>query len=239
MDRICETNIQTAITEDQRVLRHFEEEAKKYDEIILTLIPNYQKMVEMLVSILPFAREDSFTVIDLGCGTGTISREIKNTFPNIELTCVDISKNMLDIASAKNGSDTILIQADFNRFEFSHSYDVIVSSLALHHLESDEDKLAFYKKIYSALNSGGIFVNIDVVTSSDALLQQTYMDRWKEFMVSNTSFWEVENKWLPNYYAEDRPVPLTRHLAMLTDAGFEMVDVVYKYYNYAVYCAKK
>jgi tRNA (cmo5U34)-methyltransferase len=87
----------------QRIIDHFEQEAKEYDEIILTLIPNYTQMVEVLVSILPFTQDQTFSVIDLGCGTGTISREIKNTFPNINLTCMDIAKNMLDIASAKNG----------------------------------------------------------------------------------------------------------------------------------------
>lgn len=58
-------------------------------------------------------------------------------------------------------------------------------------------------------------------------------------MVNNTSIDEVENRWLPNYYAEDRPVSLLRHLEMLKETGFSMVDVVYKYYNYAVYCARK
>lgn len=224
---------------NQRIIDHFEQEAKKYDEIILTLIPNYRQMVEVLVSILPFKQHQIFSVIDLGCGTGTISREIKNTFPNINLTCVDIAKNMLDIASAKNGPDTILIHADFNTFVFPQKYDAIVSSLALHHLEADEDKQGFYAKIFGALNDGGIFVNIDVVTSDDSLLQQVNLQKWKNFMVNNTSIDEVENKWLPNYYAEDRPISLLRHLEMLKETGFSMVDVVYKYYNYAVYCARK
>jgi len=59
---------------NQRIIDHFEQEAKKYDEIILTLIPNYRQMVEVLVSILPFEQDQIFSVIDLGCGTGTISR---------------------------------------------------------------------------------------------------------------------------------------------------------------------
>ena len=224
---------------NQRIIDHFEEEAKKYDEIILTLIPNYKQMVEVLVSILPFRPDQTFCVIDLGCGTGTISRKIKDAFPNINLTCVDIAKNMLDIASAKNGSNTILIQADFNTFDFPQKYDAIVSSLALHHLEKDEDKQGFYDRIFEALNDGGIFINIDVVTSDDSLLQQVYLQKWTNFMVNNTSIHEVENKWLPSYYAEDRPVSLLRHLGMLKETGFSMIDVVYKYYNYAVYCAIK
>jgi tRNA (cmo5U34)-methyltransferase len=224
---------------NQRIIKHFEEEAKEYDHIILTLIPNYKQMVEMLVSILPFSSEQAFSVIDLGCGTGTVSRKIRDTFPSSCLTCMDIAGNMLSIAAVKNGPDTTLIQADFKSFIFPQKYDAIVSSLALHHLPEDEDKKAFYFKIYQALNSGGVFANIDVVTSGDPALQKVYMQKWKEFMIKNTSVQEVETKWLPNYYAEDRPIPLARHIEMLNQSGFDMIDVVYKHFNYAVYCAKK
>lgn len=222
-----------------RIKNHFEEEAKQYDGIIRTLIPGYEMMVGVLVSILPFEEQQAFSMIDLGCGTGTVSKTAKDAFPNVQITCVDIAGNMLDIAKQKVGVDTKLIQADFNTFDFSEKYDAVVSSLALHHLETDEDKLNFYKKIYGALNSGGIFINIDVVLGSDEALQNVYMEKWKAFMISSTSKQEVEQKWLPSYYAEDRPAKLISHIYMLKECGFKGIDVAYKCYNYAVYCGRK
>jgi len=106
-------------------------------------------------------------------------------------------------------------------------------------LETDYDKCEFYKKIYAALNTGGIFINIDVVLGSDDSLQSVYMRKWQEFMAKSVSEREIQEKWLVNYAAEDRPTQLTTHLEMLKDCGFPVVDIVYKYYNYAVYCAKK
>lgn len=41
------------------------------------------------------------------------------------------------------------------------------------------------------------------------------------------------------YYAEDRPACLASHLKMLAGCGFVGIDVVYKYYNYAVMVAEK
>ncbi|MDL2238008.1 class I SAM-dependent methyltransferase [Christensenellaceae bacterium OttesenSCG-928-K19] len=225
--------------EESRVKKHFEEEAREYDDIILRLIPNYRQMVDVLVSLLHYEESQDFHVIDLGCGTGTISKAVKDKFSNIHLTCVDIAENMLDIASVKNGSATKLIQADFNTFVFPEKYDVVVSSLALHHLETESDKLKFYKAIFDAMNPGGIFINIDVVQSDDPELQEIYLQKWKDYMLTNTSQAEVEGKWLPNYYAEDRPISLIKHLDMLREVGFSVVDVAYKYYNYAVYTAKK
>ena len=222
-----------------RVKKHFEEEAQEFDTIIQKLIPNYDEMIAALVSIIPFSKEHTFSLIDLGCGTGTVSKAIKDKYPNVQITCVDIAGQMLDIAKEKVGGDPNCIQADFCDFDFPKRFDLIASSLALHHLETDDDKFEFYKKIYAALNTGGMFINIDVVLGSDDSLQSVYMRKWQEFMAKSVSEREIQEKWLVNYAAEDRPTQLTTHLEMLKDCGFPVVDIVYKYYNYAVYCAKK
>ncbi|MCL2049162.1 MAG: methyltransferase domain-containing protein [Defluviitaleaceae bacterium] len=222
-----------------RIKQHFEEEASEYDIIIQRLIPYYDEMVNALVSVIPFPRESVFSMIDLGCGTGTVSRAVKAKFPNAKITCVDIAEKMLELAKVKIGGNVACIQADFNGLVFPEKYDLVVSSLALHHLENNRDKLHFYKKIYSALNQGGVFINADVVLGSDTAIQDVYLEKWKEFMCKNVGEDEVGNKWLPTYYAEDRPAKLTTHLSMLNDCGFSCVDVVYKYFNYAVYIGKR
>lgn len=222
----------------ERVKNHFEEEAKEFDIIIQKLIPNYNEMISSLVSVIPFSKESAFSMIDLGCGTGTVSKKVIENFPNVKVTCVDISEKMLEIAKNKVGNDATCIQADFNSFDFPQKYDLIVSSLALHRLETDDDKITFYEKIYSALNPDGMFINIDVVLGCDENQQNVYMKKWQEFMLKSVSESEIEEKWLPNYYTEDRPAKLTTHLDMLKTCGFPLVDVIYKYYNYAVYCAK-
>ncbi|MCL2337358.1 MAG: methyltransferase domain-containing protein [Firmicutes bacterium] len=223
----------------ERVKAHFEAEAQEFDMIIQKLIPHYNEMIVALVSVIPFARESAFAMIDLGCGTGTVSKAVKDSFPNVAVTCVDIAEPMLQIAKKKIGGKVNCIQADFNRFVFPQKYDLIVSSLALHHLADDGAKLGFYQAIYAALNAGGMFINIDVVLGSDEKLQKVFMEKWRQFMAKSVAEEEITGKWLPNYYAEDRPAALMTHLAMLKECGFSAVDVIYKYYNYAVYGGKK
>lgn len=222
-----------------RIKKHFEKEAREYDSIIQKLIPYYNQMIDAMVSTIPFPQSSTFSVIDLGCGTGTISKAVKDRFPNVEITCVDIADEMLQIANEKLEGNVTCVQADFNDFSFPQKYDLIVSSLALHHLETDQDKLEFYEKIYSALNKDGIFINLDVVLGSDDILQDAYMQKWKEYMSKSVSEAEINDKWLPNYYAEDRPMKMTSHLEQLSQCGFSSIDIVYKFYNYAVYCGKK
>jgi tRNA (cmo5U34)-methyltransferase len=214
---------------------HFEEEADEFDKIILRLIPHYTEMIEALVMSIPFERDRQIKVIDLGCGTGTIAHKVKTVFPNSHISCLDIAENMIKMAQVKLGGDINYYINDFYEFNFDKKYDVIISSLALHHLAKDEDKIKFYRKIYDALIDNGIFYNADVVLGSNSHLQDLYMTKWKAFMKKNVPSDEIENKWIEKYKTEDRPTSLINHIDWLKDIGFKNIDVVWKYYNYCVY----
>ena len=127
----------------------------------------------------------------------------------------------------------------FNQFEFEENYHVVISSLALHHLETDEDKKKFYKKIYKALRENGVFYNADVIIGENRYNQELYMEKWKEFMSKNVGIDEVENKWIPKYFEEDKPTKINAHKYMLENIGFSDFDVLWKYYNFAVFGATK
>ena len=167
----------------EKVKDHFEEEAKEFDRVILKLIPFYEEMIKALILSIPFKKEELIKVIDLGCGTGTIASKIKETFPNSRISCLDIAENMIKMAQIKLGENKKVVYhiGDFYSFDFDKKYDVVISSLALHHLAEDEDKKMFYQKIYNALTDRGVFYNADVVLGSNNYLQELYMTKWKEF----------------------------------------------------------
>lgn len=224
-----------------KIKDHFEQEAHEFDEIIIKLIPYYPQMLEALVSSIPFDHGKKIKVIDLGCGTGTISKKIKEKYLCANITCLDFAENMVEISKIKlkKFSDIKYIIADFNNYHFEDTYDLIVSSLSLHHLVTDNDKIAFYKKIYETLNPDGIFINADVILASNSSLQKNYLEQWKSFMQKNVSIEEINNKWIPKYKEEDRLAKLINQLIWLKDIGFKDVDVIWKYYNFAVYCGFK
>ena len=179
-------------------------------------------------------KDSKIEMIDLGCGTGNIIKRVKEEFPKAKLAAVDLSINMIEMTKLKlDGYDEVEYYVDdFYNFEFPNKYDVIISSLALHHLVSDEDKKEFYRKIYNALSSKGVFYNADVVLGSNQQLQESYMEKWKEFMSKSCSIEEIENTWFCKYREEDSPTTLLNHLNWLQEIGFENVDVIWKYYNY-------
>ena len=85
------------------VKQHFEEEARDFDRIILTLIPDYPRLLEALVAAIPFENAAPVRAIDLGCGTGTVARAILDAFPNAHVTCLDLAHNMIAMAQLKLG----------------------------------------------------------------------------------------------------------------------------------------
>jgi tRNA (cmo5U34)-methyltransferase len=218
-----------------RVRQHFEEEARDFDRIILTLIPDYPRMVEALFAAIPFEEAAPFRIIDLGCGTGTVACAVLGAFPNARVTCLDLAENMITMAQAKLTAypEVRYIVGDFAAIE--GDYDAVISSLALHHLATDDDKRCFYRRIYESLNPGGIFYNGDVVLASAEALQDVYMKKWVEFMRRGVTDEEIEEKWIRKYQAEDRPARLIDQIAWLAEIGFADVDVLWKYYNFAVY----
>jgi tRNA (cmo5U34)-methyltransferase len=217
------------------IKRHFEEEAQDFDRIILTLIPGYPQMVEALVAAMPFDTDAPIRVIDLGCGTGTLSQAVLDAFPNAHVTCLDLAENMIAMAHSKLARypRVHFIAGDLAAFE--GEYDAVISSLALHHLATDEDKKHFYQRVYARLRPGGVFYNGDVVLASSHILQAMYMRQWRAFMRRSISDEEIEGKWIPKYQAEDRPAKLLDQLAWLKGIGFADVDVLWKRYNFAVY----
>jgi tRNA (cmo5U34)-methyltransferase len=220
---------------------HFEDEAREFDHLILRLIPHYDRMVEAMVTALPFSDSTKPWVIDLGCGTGTVARSVLESFPNAQIVCVDLAENMLTMAREKltQYSQVSYVAGDFAKFEFQRNYHAVISSLALHHLVTDDDKKQFYRRIFDNLAPGGVFYNADVVLGSSDFLQETYMRRWIEFMRERVSDEEITSKWIPKYQAEDRPAELVKQLVWLAEIGFSDVDVIWKYYNFAVYGGRK
>jgi tRNA (cmo5U34)-methyltransferase len=226
---------------ESSIREHFDSEAPVFDELILALIPDYREMVAAVIMALPFPNDTPLRVLDLGCGTGAIAHSVALRYPGARLTCLDVADAM--IASARQRLShlqrTSFVVGDFARADLGGPYEAIVSSLALHHLETDADKLQMYRRIAAALAPRGIFANADVVLGGSDCLRERYIDHWSRWMAGNVGWDTVRSTWLPKYEAEDRPARLINHLDWLQQVGLVDIDVVFKRWNFAVWTARK
>jgi len=95
-------------------------------------------------------------VLDLGCGTGTLTLMIKRAHPQAEVTGLDGDPQVLGIALEK--SRGLNIQWDeglASSLPYPDSvFDRVVSSLVIHHLTTDDKRSAF-KEMYRVLKPQG------------------------------------------------------------------------------------
>lgn len=91
---------------------------------------------------------------------------------------MDFAEGMISMAREKMVaySDIRFQVGDFRTYSFDQSYDVVVSSVALHHLETDQAKWDFYQKSFNALNPEGVFYNADVILGDSTHYDQSI---WK------------------------------------------------------------
>ncbi|MDD4956782.1 MAG: class I SAM-dependent methyltransferase [Candidatus Omnitrophica bacterium] len=219
-----------------RVREHFESEAGQFDDIILKRVPMYAEMIDTLVSALPFGDANGLRILDIGCGTGNITRVVKERFPEASVTCMDLAENMIAAAKKKlaklNGIE--FKRCDITEFEFREPYDAIISSLTLHHIRDGKVKRSLYKKFRENLKPGGVFYNADVVLWSTKHLASLYMDKWGAFMEKYLTIEEVRDTF-DKHHAEDHPFRIMEELEWLKDAGFRDIEVLWRNYNGAVY----
>ena len=218
----------------KKIDEKFNEVANDFDNLMVKIIPDYAYFQRVLVDCLPFAENDSFRVIDLGCGTGNLGKMIADKFPNAEIVCVDFSEDMLKSAKEKIGGRAEYILGDFNSFEFDGKFDAVVSSLALHHLETDADKSNFYLKMYDAMNENAVHLNFENVLSENDKVQDIAIAKWRQFMQQSFSDEEIDNVWLAGYYDDDHPITLAKHAKIMGEIGFSDFDVILKEYNFAL-----
>ncbi|MBI5352620.1 MAG: methyltransferase domain-containing protein [Chloroflexi bacterium] len=89
-------------------------------------------------------------VIDLGCGTGELTRVLADTLPNSDVTGLDSSPQMLEKAAAHQGKNLNFKLG--NQAALTGSWDLIFSNAAL---QWSEDHEALLQHLFSKLNSGG------------------------------------------------------------------------------------
>lgn len=141
---------------------HFD--PSRYLELMHAEVPGYAELQEEVVRAA--AGLEPADVLELGTGTGETADRILRLYPGARLTGLDASPHMLAAARAKLGHDPILIVARIEDPLPPGPYDLVVSALAVHHLDGD-GKRDLFRRVARVLRPGGRFVLGDVVVPED------------------------------------------------------------------------
>ncbi len=117
-------------------------------------------------------------VLDLGTGDGRLLAVLRAAQPSFDAVGLDVSSPMLEAAAERLAGD---VRTELVRHNLAEplpdlgSFDLVVSALAIHHCE-DARKRALYGEIFGLLAAGGVFLNLEHVSSPTARLHRAFLD---------------------------------------------------------------
>ena len=137
-----------------------------YDLIMTSGYYDYEKIVENIV------RDGDFdSVLEIGCGTGLILKELVQKRPAADIMGVDLTEAMLNIASERLQAfpNISLSQQNVTQFDLDKQYDLAFSyggvwyfvidgdkePFMVSHLSAEEDNHRGLERVASHVSSGG------------------------------------------------------------------------------------
>ncbi len=211
----------------------FAEHANDYDAQRRRLVPSFDLFYGTAVDVLALRGGPIERVLDLGAGTGLMSRAVLERYPHAEVVLVDGSAEMLAHAQEllpRHSTTTVV--ADLREELPEGRFDAVVSALAIHHLEHAE-KRDLLRRAHARLREGGAFVNAEHVAGATPWLQDEYRRLWRE-ACSAAGATAQEIAGAEGRMEMDRSVDVATQLAWMAEAGFEEPDCFFKHLHFAV-----
>jgi tRNA (cmo5U34)-methyltransferase len=139
-------------------------------------LPHRTEGERVLLEQIP---QNAHRFLDLGTGNGRTLALVMLNRPKAEGAALDFSEPMLEQARNRFEKDNriSIVKHDFSqplpKAELG-KFDAVVSSLAIHHLTHERKKL-LYKEIFDMLNIGGVFCNLEHVSSPTQTIHMKFL----------------------------------------------------------------
>ena len=130
-----------------------------YLQNMLAEVPSYPDLQEHTAATAKGV--PARTILELGIGTGETAKRMLADHPDARLTAIDSSEEMLE------RTRTVVPEAELTLARLEDPlpdgpFDLVVSALAVHHLDGP-GKQDLFRRIAAVLEPGGTFVLADVV----------------------------------------------------------------------------
>ncbi|WP_257350205.1 malonyl-ACP O-methyltransferase BioC [Pseudalkalibacillus decolorationis] len=136
---------------DKQLLRkRFSDHARTYDEYA-----NVQKkMANQLIGSLPKS-DKSIDILEIGCGSGYLTRILCEVFPHATITAIDLAPGMIEVAKERMGEKRVTyLCGDIEEMMLHKTYDIIISNATFQWLNNPKKVIG---QLYTLLKSGGVF----------------------------------------------------------------------------------
>jgi tRNA (cmo5U34)-methyltransferase len=184
-----------------------------YREWVRGEIPHYDQLQESIAD--GTAAVDAAAILDLGTGTGETLAGVLHRHPLARAVGIDESEGMLAVARGRlEEYDVTLAVADLLDPLPQGPFDLVVSALAVHHLDGP-GKATLFARVAEALRPGGRFVLGDVILPPDV----------SSAVIPLTDGW-------------DKPSTVADQVGWMEEAGFA-VTVLWQESDLAIFSADR
>lgn len=133
----------------------YTEFAQVYDRF-MDNVP-YEAWCEGISKILTEHGISEGLVLDLGCGTGTMTRLLRQK--GYDMIGVDASAEMLEIARNHPDEGILYLQQDMREFELYGTVRAVVSVCdSMNYITEEEELLQVFRLVNNYLDPGGVFI---------------------------------------------------------------------------------
>jgi tRNA (cmo5U34)-methyltransferase len=227
-----------------------EEQSSTYRAIAEIAVPRRREMMAVIISLIPFASDASFRIVEIGSGEGLLASALLERFPHATLLALDGSESMREAtkeATERFGDRVQVLAFDLatlDWWDLMRGAGVVVSSLCLHHL-NDAKKRYLYRAVAERLSRGGALLITDLVEPVHPSARRVAADAWDAAAAEQAAALGepdrfsrfVAAKW--NHYRfpdpADRPSALFHQLVWLKHAGFASVDCFWMFAGHAIF----
>jgi ubiquinone/menaquinone biosynthesis C-methylase UbiE len=241
-------------TDWSTLVRRWDEQQERY-------LPAREQRFELMLDVIEYRRPGPRPrILDVCCGTGSISRRVLERFPDASIVGIDGDPAHLELAQRTLGDRVEWRDADLRTAGWSdglapESFDAVVSATAIHWFQPEEI-VPLYRELARLLRQDGAFLNADhlpVGSAGAAALSEQLLEAWRAAQLEGAEdYYEYrdalrkEPELRPLVEEGDRrftgahtepPLSVDFHCEALLAAGFTDVGEIWRHLGDAILIA--
>ena len=122
-------------------------------------------------------------ILDVGCGSGNSTHELKKRWPNAEIIGIDNSVAMIEKARTLYDDTKFILQDATEDLSSLGEFDIVFSNAAIQRMPNHEELI---KSLYSLLNEKGVLAMqlplVDNVKAQIALYELEHVKKYKQYL---------------------------------------------------------
>ena len=205
--------------------------ANQYDGNVRKVIPFYDEIYEQIFGLIrTYFGSKEISLLDTGCGTGTLGLIAKNT-PNIsKMVLCDPSEKMLADAKKKLGYYPCeYICEGSENLTFENKFDV-VTAIQSHHYFDKTTRETAVRNCYKALNPNGLFIFFENTAPNSEVGKEIMLKRLERFELKAGRTPEEVKNHSARYNREFFPITIKEHFELLKKTGFSSYELFWHSY---------